>query len=950
MAPFQKPENALKRAEELVAVSQHSSALILLHEIILSKRARATPLPTLEPIVLKFIELCVLLGKGKMAREGLFQYKNIAQNTTVATVDLVIKKFLELAKDRLEKAKKKANQINLTNIDDLEAAETPESIMMNTLSNEQSKDRTDRQVVTPWLRFLWEAYRTALDTLRNNARLESVYQEVANEAFAFCLKYDRKTEFRRLCETLRQHISSVAKYAHQPFSIDLNEPETLRRHLETRFNQLNSAAELELWQEGFRSVEDIYNLLEASKKAPKLYMMANYYEKLAKILMVGENYLYHSAAFFKYLSIMGKKTDITQELSSRLASTFLVSALAIPIINSSNVNSEDEKTKNNRLTSLLHVNQVPSRETLLQHALAKNLFSLVSPQIKELYELLEVQFHPLSICQKIAPIIKSFAAKGNEHLSRYVKPLHQVILTRLLQQLSQVYSTIKIETVVKLTAFPAPYNYDAHHIENFVMNGCKRGEFSIRINHQTKSLIFDSNILEASDSCIESKLHSLPLDPMILQLQQFAIRLQQAVGVVNPTASEQIVSSRKSLFEIAAQNIDADRKEVLYRKSLIELKKQKKEEDLANQERLRQQKAIELQAAEAARLAELEKKFAAERLEQQRKEIERAEAQKLAEKIAGELREKNVKIKDDEILDTNKLMELQVQQLEKERRELAIKTKNILKKVDHTERASRLLEIPLLDADYKKQQVQDKEAYDVKVKTLQAAAVEKHRKNMEMKARVSKMLEDYTAHKETLVAARDEHYKILIADAEAKIAAAKAKRIAEHKEKLKKEEQEKEAARIAAEKAAAEKKAREEAAAERQRKLDEQARKQREREAEIEARLASQTQPAAPKVGAWKPSRRAENTGSAPPSAPAQAWRRSDNAPPPRKIPDPTPGRPNPFGSNRPPARDGENRRPGDVPPPRRTDAPPRSSDAPSRPVIGEGKWRQRVAEKKNPQ
>ncbi|KAJ3276402.1 eukaryotic translation initiation factor 3 subunit A [Terramyces sp. JEL0728] len=944
MAPFQKPENALKRAEgslkitiELVAVSQHASALTLLHEIILSKRARATPLPTLEPIVLKFIELCVLLGKGKMAREGLFQYKNIAQNTTVATIDLVIKKFLELAKDKLEKAKKKANQINLVNIDDLEAAETPESIMMNTLSNEQSKDRTDRQVITPWLRFLWEAYRTALDTLRNNARLEGVYQEVANGAFAFCLEYDRKTEFRRLCETLRQHISSAAKYAHQPFAIDLNEPETLRRHLETRFKQLNSAAELELWQEGFRSVEDIYNLLEASKKAPKLYMMANYYEKLAKILMVGENYLYHSAAFFKYLSIMGKKTDLTQELSSRMASTFLVSALAIPIINSGNVHLEDEKAKNSRLTSLLHVNQVPTRESLLQHALTKNLFSLVSPQIKELYELLEVQFHPLSICQKIAPIIKSFAAKGNEHLSRYVKPLHQVILTRLLQQLSQVYSTIKIETVVKLTAFPAPYNYDAHHIENFVMNGCKRGEFSIRINHQTKSLMFDSNIFQASDSYIESKLHALPADPIMLQLQQFAKRLHQAVAVVNPSIAAEIIQSRKSLFEIAAQSIEADRREVLHRKSLIELKKQKKEEDLANQEKLRQQKAIELQIAEAARLAELEKKFAAERLEQQRKEIERAEAQKLAEKIAGELREKNVKIKDDEILDTNKLMELQVQQLEKERRELAIKTKSIMKKVDHTERATRLLEIPLLKADYDKQQVQDREAYNANIKTLKETAAEKHKKSMEMKARVSRMLEDYSSHKSVLVAARDEHYSQLIAEANEKIAAAKANRIAEHKEKLAKEELAKEGARIAAEKASADKKAREEAAAERQRKLDEQARKQHEREAEIEAKLSAQSAPpAAPRVTAWKPSRRSEAPPGGPPQQP---WRKSENSVPPR---------PSPFGSNRPPARDGDSRRPGDnLPPPRRADAPPRSGDAPSRPVIGEGKWRART-EKKN--
>ncbi len=70
-------------------------------------------------------------------------------------------------------------------VDDLEAAETPESIMMNTVSQEESKERTDRQVVTPWLRFLWEAYRNALDTLRNNSRLEGLYQVLSNLRLAF---------------------------------------------------------------------------------------------------------------------------------------------------------------------------------------------------------------------------------------------------------------------------------------------------------------------------------------------------------------------------------------------------------------------------------------------------------------------------------------------------------------------------------------------------------------------------------------------------------------------------------------------------------------------------------------------------------------------------------------------------------------------------------------------
>lgn len=849
MAPFyQKPENALKRADELVAVSQHSSALSLLHEIIISKRARSTPLATLEPIVLKFLELCVQLSKGKIAREGLFAYKNIAQNLNIATIELVIKKFLEYAKNSLEAAQKKANQINLVLIDDLEAAETPESIMMNTVSPEESKDRTDRQVVTPWLRFLWEAYRNALDTLRNNSRLEGLYQIVANEAFGFCLKYDRKTEFRRLCETLRQHLISAAKYSYQTFSIDLNDPETLQRHLDIRFAQLNAAADMKLWQEGFRSVEDIYNLIYLSKKTPKPYMMANYYDKLSRILLKGGNYLFHAASFQKNLEISRLNPNLTEEDHQRNASQFLVSVLAIPIIKNQNI--EEEKSKTGRITTLLDAevqSSVPTRATLLQKA--KSLFHLVSPQVKKLYELLEVQFHPLSICQKVAPIIKSFSE--NEQLRRYVKPLHQVILTRLLQQLSQVYSSIKISGVVKLAAFPAPYDYDARTIETFVVNGCRTGEFSIRIDHKTQSLIFEptSSLAPSADkehSSYQSyaRLHSLPADRMRAHLNMLTARLQAAVELAKPEIKAEREEARVAALRLAAENISADRDQVYYRRLLIQRKLEKKQEELAEQERLRQQKLVDLQLAEQVRLAEQEKVQAQERLLEQRKEIERAEAQKLAEKIANELREKNVKIKDDEIMDTDKLIELQVQQLEKERRELAQKTKALNKRIDHVERAFRKEEVKHLEEDYKQQQMEEAEAYKNKIESIIQAAKTKHDHNMVRKKQVAKMMDDYRAYRSVLEKEREEHYAVLKKEADSKLKEEKEKRIKQHEKEKADELERAEEARIAAEKKKAADKAREEEKllkaeqdAINQQKLKEQEDIQRKKIAEIEKKL-----------------------------------------------------------------------------------------------------------------
>lgn len=160
-----------------MAVNQSQAALTLLHDIIMSKRSRTTPIASLEPIMLTFIDLCVSLRKGKTIKEGLHQYKNISQNITVGSIETVIKRFIELAEQKVAEAQAQAEQkLTLEGIDDLEEAETPENIILSTVSAEGDKERTDREMVTPWLKFLWEGYRTALDILRNNSRLEILYQ------------------------------------------------------------------------------------------------------------------------------------------------------------------------------------------------------------------------------------------------------------------------------------------------------------------------------------------------------------------------------------------------------------------------------------------------------------------------------------------------------------------------------------------------------------------------------------------------------------------------------------------------------------------------------------------------------------------------------------------------------------------------------------------------------
>ena len=103
-------------------------------------------------------------------------------------------------------------------------------------------------MLAPWLKFVWESYKQCLDLLKNNNRVEKIYQEVAQMGFRFCQQYNRRPEFRKLCDTIRTHFTQSQKYSQQMYSVNFQLPETQALHLETRLVQLDTAIAMELWQ------------------------------------------------------------------------------------------------------------------------------------------------------------------------------------------------------------------------------------------------------------------------------------------------------------------------------------------------------------------------------------------------------------------------------------------------------------------------------------------------------------------------------------------------------------------------------------------------------------------------------------------------------------------------------------------------------------------------------
>lgn len=163
--------------------------------------------------------------------------------------------------------------------------------MLSVVSGADQQDRMDRTVLSPWLRFLWDSYRNCLDMLRNNILVEEIYHNVARQSFGFCSKYQRRNEFHKLCDLLRIHLSQIQKsqlstneYRHTDYRVKLNSLESLLLMQETRQIQLNTAIQMELWQEAYKSAEDLHNIMQLSRDKDRRMIKpanyVNYYDKV----------------------------------------------------------------------------------------------------------------------------------------------------------------------------------------------------------------------------------------------------------------------------------------------------------------------------------------------------------------------------------------------------------------------------------------------------------------------------------------------------------------------------------------------------------------------------------------------------------------------------------------------------------------------------------------------
>lgn len=148
-------------------------------------------------------------------------------------------------------------------------------------------------------------------------RLEGLYKATAEQAFDYCVKFNRTGEFKRLADLLRTHVANTLKQTPSYY----DSQENVLYQLNLRFAQLNAAIKLQLWQEAFRTVEDMKGTVLVHAKAPvPPTMLASYYEHLATLFFISKNFFHHALALAKYNAIKKEMAAQSDDQDAALAS------------------------------------------------------------------------------------------------------------------------------------------------------------------------------------------------------------------------------------------------------------------------------------------------------------------------------------------------------------------------------------------------------------------------------------------------------------------------------------------------------------------------------------------------------------------------------------------------------------------------------------------------------
>lgn len=84
---------------------------------------------------------------------------------------------------------------------DFESEESPEELIYISAGG---KEKSERDEIKSLLRLKWECYKSIIETVKTNKKLEELWSSVIQESLKLCQQYKRRIELHRFVEQMRR--------------------------------------------------------------------------------------------------------------------------------------------------------------------------------------------------------------------------------------------------------------------------------------------------------------------------------------------------------------------------------------------------------------------------------------------------------------------------------------------------------------------------------------------------------------------------------------------------------------------------------------------------------------------------------------------------------------------------------------------------------------------------
>lgn len=184
--------------------------------------------------------------------------------------------------------------------------------------------------------------------------------------------------------------------------------------------------------------------MRARKGTIKKLSLARYYLNLSKLFKKSNYWNYHAFTYFNYYNIYTKKPDLTAEQHTNMTNELLLSVMCIPPFSIERNQNEDSQNKISQM--ITRTNRIPDKQELYHLILEKGIVEGASPEIKQLWAFLFIEFKILEVPEKLKLLDKV-------RETDFASLIEDVIIYQELIEISKIYSCVRFENILKMIPF-----------------------------------------------------------------------------------------------------------------------------------------------------------------------------------------------------------------------------------------------------------------------------------------------------------------------------------------------------------------------------------------------------------------------------------------------------------------------------------------------------------------